>query len=225
MGWWWKSEGVKAEEGLQSLSTPDKLETQPEPETIPLSRPRQPLTRDEQAELEFRELFAAMRQSEEEDSRRSRLPPLAPSEGKSTSASPTNPPYANASESITIAPESLYPDEMSCRSAFDYAFFCQSFGGQWVNIYRYGELRSCSEHWNNFWLCMKTRTYPDEKRKEMTRDHYQKKAIKYKTGPSSEDVWEVRREPLKGAFQGDYAALERQIKGNDLANATDPAAT
>jgi Protein of unknown function (DUF3128) len=102
---------------------------------------------------------------------------------------------------------------MSCRSAFDYAFFCQSFGGQWVNVYRYGELRSCSEHWHNFWLCMKANAYPEEEgKKKMIRDHYRKKAIRYKTGPSSEDVWEVRTEPLRGAFEGDFAALERLMK-------------
>jgi len=81
-----------------------------------------------------------------------------------------------------------------------------------VNVYRYGELRSCSEHWNNFWLCMKANTYPEEEGKKTIRDHYRKKAIKYKTGPSSEDVWEVRTEPLRGAFEGDFAALERQME-------------
>lgn len=112
-----------------------------------------------------------------------------------------------------ISFESLYPDEMSCRSAFDYAFFCQSFGGQWVNVYRYGELRSCSEHWENFWLCMKARTYPDEERKRMIRDHYRKKAVKYKTGPSSEDVWDVRTESIGHlAFKGDWDALLNEEK-------------
>lgn len=86
-----------------------------------------------------------------------------------------------------------------------------------MNVYRYGELRSCSEHWENFWLCMKTKTYPDEERKKIIRDHYRKKAIKYKTGPSSEDVWELRTEPVKGAFQGDFAALEREMKAQEEA--------
>jgi hypothetical protein len=59
---------------------------------------------------------------------------------------------------------------------------------------------------------MKARAYSDEQRSEMIRDHYRKKAIKYKTGPSIEDVWNVRTEPLANAFQGDFAALERQMK-------------
>lgn len=106
---------------------------------------------------------------------------------------------------------------MSCRSAFDYAFFCQSFGGQFVNVYRYGELRSCSEHWDNFWLCMRTRSYGDNERKKAIRDHYRKKTIKYRTGPSSEDVWDMRREPVRGAFQGDFFALEREMKAEEEA--------
>ena len=106
---------------------------------------------------------------------------------------------------------------MSCRSAFDYAFFCQSFGGQFVNVYRYGELRSCSEHWDNFWLCMKTRTWSDGARKKAVRDHYRKKAIKYKTGPSSEDVWDLRTEPVRNAFEGDFAALEKEMQAEEEA--------
>ena len=55
---------------------------------------------------------------------------------------------------------------------------------------------------------MKTRTYADEDRKRAIRDHYRKKAIKYKTGPSSEDVWDLRMEPVRDAFSGDFAAYE-----------------
>jgi hypothetical protein len=31
----------------------------------------------------------------------------------------------------------------------------------------------------------------------MIRDHYKRKALKYKIGPSSEDVWESREEKLE----------------------------
>lgn len=34
----------------------------------------------------------------------------------------------------------------------------------------------------------------------MTRN--KEKAAKYKTGPSSEDIWEARKEPLENAFLG-----------------------
>lgn len=44
----------------------------------------------------------------------------------------------------------------------------------------------------------------------MVLDHYRQRAVKYKVGPSSEDVWEVREEPVEGAFAGDLEALERE---------------
>lgn len=119
---------------------------------------------------------------------------------------------AAGAETADAESHNLYPTEMSCRSAFDYAFFCQSFGGQWVNIYRYGTLRSCSEHWSDFWFCMRTNSLPEAERKAAIQDRYRRKAIKYKTGPSSEDVWEARTEPVKGAFQGDFLAFEKRVK-------------
>ncbi len=46
----------------------------------------------------------------------------------------------------------------------------------------------------------------------MIADHYRKKAIKYKTGPSSENVWDLRIEPVTDAFQGDFGALEKEMR-------------
>lgn len=101
---------------------------------------------------------------------------------------------------------------MSCRTAFDYAFFCQSFGGQWVNVYRYGELRNCSERWSDFWFCMRTMSYPTEQREKLTADYHREKLDKYKGVPTSEDVWEMRTTPVRGAFEGDFKTLEREMK-------------
>ncbi|KAH3519846.1 hypothetical protein KXV55_006890 [Aspergillus fumigatus] len=221
MGWLWRSSPSK-EEPQQISSVPsfsDNAAPQPSPAaeapgTMPSSSQSRPLSRKEQADAEFNQLLESLKadvsrtKSPQQSSNVSETP-LSPS-----SPSPSGPPQPPSS----IAPESLYPDSMSCRSAFDYAFFCQSFGGQFVNVYRYGELRSCSEHWDNFWLCMKARGMADEERKKVIRDHYRKKAIKYKTGPSSEDVWDLRREPVQHAFQGDFEALEREMKAEEEAS-------
>jgi hypothetical protein len=167
------------------------------------------MTPAEQADFEFNQLFASLQEAEKNQN----------------SANLKSNVDASSSEPISpIAEESLYADEMSCRTAFDYAFFCQSFGGQFVNVYRYGEMRSCSEHWDNFWLCMKTRGWGDELRKKAIRAHNQKKAIKWKTGPSSEDVWDVRLDPVRDAFKGDFAALEREMKAEAEAEAAQKAA-
>ncbi|KAK6375663.1 hypothetical protein LTS17_007485 [Exophiala oligosperma] len=99
-----------------------------------------------------------------------------------------------------------------------------SFGGQFVNIYRYGSFRSCSNHWDDFWLCMRTRNWDAKDRAAAIQDHYRKRAMKWKTGPSSEDVWDVRTEPVKDSFQGNLDELEAAIAAWRKANpnAVDP---
>ncbi|QPH06270.1 hypothetical protein C2857_004640 [Epichloe festucae Fl1] len=94
--------------------------------------------------------------------------------------------------------ESLLPTEMSCRQAFDLAWSCNGLGGQFNSVYRYGNMRSCSEHWDDFWLCMRTRAYTGDLKANMVRTHYRNKAYRrYGEGkPSSEDIWESRTERL-----------------------------
>ncbi|KAL4912450.1 hypothetical protein BDW62DRAFT_19614 [Aspergillus aurantiobrunneus] len=202
MGWLWSSSSPQKDESRPTQPSA------PAPESLPTPQP-QKLTRDEQADAEFSKLWASL-QSDINQAEQS----------QHTSEIPTQSTASDLpSQPASIAPDSLYADTMSCRAAFDYAFFCQSLGGQFVNVYRYGELRSCSEHWENFWLCMKARTFSDNERRRVIREHNRKKAIKFKTGPSSEDVWDVRMEPVKSAFQGDFAALEREMKAEEEAEA------
>ncbi|KAF4973407.1 hypothetical protein FSARC_301 [Fusarium sarcochroum] len=94
--------------------------------------------------------------------------------------------------------EALLPTDMSCRQAFDQAWACNSMGGQWNAVYRYGEMRSCSDHWDDFWFCMRTKGYSAEQREKAIREHYRAKEFtKYGPGrPSSEDVWESREDKL-----------------------------
>ena len=198
MGWLWGSSSPKDNSNNSSSAPP------PQPPIQQNDAPPKKLTPDEQADFEFNQLLADLRKADSE------LNSSSKSAGSSPNGNPEHP-------TSSIAPESLYADTMSCRTAFDYAFFCQSFGGQFVNVYRYGELRSCSEHWDNFWLCMKTRGWSDELRRKTIRDHNRKKAIKYKTGPSSEDVWDVRLDPASDSFKGDFAALEREMKAEEEA--------
>ncbi|KAI9924528.1 hypothetical protein ASPWEDRAFT_40941 [Aspergillus wentii DTO 134E9] len=212
MGWLWSSSSSPKDQqqtpsppqqSPPQQSPPSDNALQPPPNT---STPMKTLTREEQADEEFKKLWASL-ESDVGKSKSLQQPPSLPQSAES------NPPSSESQQPLSsIAPESLYPDTMSCRSAFDYAFFCQSFGGQFVNVYRYGELRSCNEHWDNFWLCMKTRSYSDEERKKAIRDHNRRKAIKYKTGPSSEDVWDLRTEPARTAFQGDFSTLEKEMQ-------------
>lgn len=212
MGWLWISDPSKEGQSGANASNSASAkvaETSPQPQSA-APQPKS-MSRDEQAELELKNLLA-----EFQDTGDSKPKPSSPIENATSSQPETS--VQTPEKTPSADPDSLYQDSMSCRSAFDYAFFCQSFGGQWVNVYRYGELRSCSELWGDFWLCMRSRSYPEEEKKEIFQNHNRKKAIKYKTGPSSEDIWEVRAEPPKGAFQGDFAALEKQMKEEEVAS-------
>ncbi|KAI9747856.1 MAG: hypothetical protein M1815_003833 [Lichina confinis] len=167
------------------------------------------LSREEQANLELRAMLSSMKPESSAEIPTSAAP-------ASLSTTPTSRPDARTAIESTrrhtagdsgsrpspdISPESLFPSEMSCREAFDSAFYCQSPGGQFINVYRYGTLKDCSEHWGAFWFCMRNKSYKDAERRRRVRSHYHQRAAKYKTGPSSEDIWEARTEPLEGAFQ------------------------
>ena len=122
--------------------------------------------------------------------------------------------FSSPSDEASISPNALYPKTMSCREAFDTAFYCQSLGGQFVNVYRYGGIRNCSEEWRNFWFCMRTNRglMNDEERGGMIQEHYRKRETKYKNGPSSEDVWRLREVRVDNPFEGDLEALEAEEK-------------
>ncbi|KAF2178338.1 hypothetical protein K469DRAFT_731781 [Zopfia rhizophila CBS 207.26] len=113
------------------------------------------------------------------------FPHLAPS-----STSSSNP--SSSSAPSQAPPQSEYPETMSCRAAFDSAFYCASFGGKFNDIYRYGELRDCSEHWSDFWFCMRIKSKGAEVKKALVRERYREKEERVKGRPNSEDVWEKR---------------------------------
>jgi hypothetical protein len=94
--------------------------------------------------------------------------------------------------------ETQLPTTMSCRDAFDYAWHCHTPGSQWNAVYRHGGLRNCTELWDDFWFCMRTRNYGPAMRAEAIKEHYRtKEEAKYGGGkPSSEDVWESRDAPV-----------------------------
>jgi hypothetical protein len=206
MGWLWGSTKPKTADAPHSESAISESPSAPPPPE-PM---QQQLTREEQANEDLRQFMRDI-EADFSNARSERIQSRESGVLKHTTPLPDD-----------ISPDSLYPSQIHCRSAFDYAMFCQSFGGQFVNVYRYGSFRSCSNHWNDFWLCMRTRQWPEQERVKSIKDHYRNKAIKYKTGPSSEDIWKVRSEPVKDAFQDNLEELERKIEQWKKANADSP---
>ncbi|KAI9734867.1 MAG: hypothetical protein M1834_001947 [Cirrosporium novae-zelandiae] len=165
----------------------------------PASKKRR-LTRDEQADAE---LYSFLSELQAERSRSRNRDPPSPTPPATQSGTP-------ATDDDTSA--SLYPDTMVCSQVLNMAYDCQSVGGQFINIYRYGKLRNCSPLWAQWRLCMRSKSYSDEERRKMVQEYYREKAAKYKVGPSSEDIWETRTESIEGAFQGDFEGVERAWK-------------
>ncbi|KAF2754048.1 hypothetical protein EJ05DRAFT_163319 [Pseudovirgaria hyperparasitica] len=101
---------------------------------------------------------------------------------------PTQPDVPNRSPPDS----SLYPSTMSCRDAFDAAYYCASFGGKFNDIYRYGELRSCSEHWGQWRFCMRLKVLQPQEREQRVREFYREKEAHTRVGRNSEEVWKRR---------------------------------
>ncbi|KAK3314816.1 hypothetical protein B0H66DRAFT_323025 [Apodospora peruviana] len=121
--------------------------------------------------------------------------------------------------SIAMSEHSL-PVHMSCRDAFDYAWHCHTPGSQFNSVYRYGSVRNCTELWDDFWFCMRTRSYTPEHREEAIKEHYRKKeAAKYdgRDKPSSEDIWESRddRVPVGSVFNAEFGKPPPAASQND----------
>lgn len=117
----------------------------------------------------------------------------------------TGPRTGRTVESLAMS-EMQFPTTMSCRDAFDYAWHCNSIGGQLTSVYRDGTARDCSDKWDDWWFCMRTRTYGAQSRADAIRAHYRaREAAKYGTvdpatgrlPPSSEDIWASRKRPVE----------------------------
>ncbi|KAE8451491.1 hypothetical protein EG329_003564 [Mollisiaceae sp. DMI_Dod_QoI] len=190
MGWLWSSPPAPA----LSPSSPDNkvlppTGSAPEPTSTPAAKP---LSRDELAEQEFQSFLQELNtDTTPKKQKYNRLP-------RSTSANASSTSQSDDNEALG---EQLLPTTMSCRQAFDEAFYCNSFGGRFNDLYRYGNLRSCSEHWNNFWFCMRTRSYSGPEKEAAVKEHYRKKeSMRYSKAlgkESSEDVWKSRDRKLE----------------------------
>lgn len=201
MGWLWASSSAAKQPGAADNNKPDA--------PTPKKQDPNDLTADPEIQ-KFLDLF----KGESSD------PKQPPNNGGSSSSTPQQQQQSSSSSGISSwlslkasktadetpnAPphdrvsESLLPTEMSCRQAFDLAWSCNSLGGQWNAVYRQGEMRSCSQHWDDFWFCMRTKSHTGETKARAVRQHYRNKehAKYYAPGMrSSEDIWEVREEKL-----------------------------
>lgn len=159
----------------------------------------QPQTQEEKADAEL-EAFIKSFSAEAVDPKTS----TDPTQPQTKEPEPEEPSRIFPDGSLDISPDAIYPRTMSCRQQFDQAFYCQSLGGKFNDIYRYGHLQSCSEQWGAFWFCMRTRTLPERQKAEAIKSFYKDRDEKRKKEwGSSEDVWEIRKVAVDKAFWRD----------------------
>ncbi|KAG9886048.1 hypothetical protein KCV05_g11668, partial [Aureobasidium melanogenum] len=213
MGWWWSSDSTAAP---VTESAPSQTTQSPTPvSTIQRQAPKKA-----SPDSDFEALFASFEKPSSTTTIPTNSTPqpeaTAPKIQHVTPAPKETPTHYVPSPSgsieqqsesdapVDISPDALYPRQMSCRQAFDQAFYCQSLGGKFNDIYRYGELRSCSDNWNAFWFCMRIKTLPDREREERIKEFYKARDEQNKAERgSSEKIWDLRTEPVKKAFWRD----------------------
>ncbi|KAF2471809.1 uncharacterized protein BDR25DRAFT_260362, partial [Lindgomyces ingoldianus] len=191
MAWLWSSTPISS------------ANAKPESQSQPQSQPPSPPPRSQPPPPAPAPTTTTLSQSDHPDAAfHAAYPHLAPSPSPSSSPlNPSNPStFSHNSPSFPIDPS--HPTHLSCRALFDSAFHCASFGGKFNDIYRYGTLRNCSEHWADWRFCMRLKVYSEGTRREMVRERYARKEEVVKRGKNSEDVWERRGvgEEVRGAF-------------------------
>lgn len=222
MGWLWSTPVAPAQDNSKP-STTQKTQSLSEtsPSQSPTSAtPSKTLSRDEAAEQELKSFLSEI-EADLKPAQKiyDRLPRSSPSTSTATSSSSLPQPSSSSSTTSSIA-EQLLPTTMSCRTAFDAAFYCNSVGGHFNDIYRYGKLRSCSDHWGDFWFCMRTRTYAEDEKRNAIREHYRRKeGKKYgrggvaREGGSSEDVWKSRDKMVEWGTT--FVSVAEEFSGSD----------
>lgn len=201
MGWLWTSSPPKPPTDQPPLSSASS--TSPLPPTSS-STPSSSQAPNEPVDPEIQKLLDLFNKSDD-----------TPKSSSSSASSSTNQPpsalsswlsskFSSAPEALPVPPldpvsESLLPTDMSCRQAFDLAWSCNSLGGQWNAVYRHGEMRSCSHLWDDFWFCMRTKSFSGPIKENAVREHYRRKEYEKYYAPgshSSEEIWEARKQKM-----------------------------
>ncbi|KAI0009325.1 hypothetical protein F4779DRAFT_379671 [Xylariaceae sp. FL0662B] len=217
MGWLWASppapKGSSNPSATTSTTNPDAAnKPSPAPAQAPAKQPEPEYDDPEVAKFmaELQGAFSGSNNPPPSSSTSSSHPPTSTSSSR-TIAEPPQPQPQPGPEQQLLDPlsESLLPTTMSCRQAFDQAYHCNSLGGQWLSVYRTGGPRSCAEHWDDFWFCMRTRALSGGAKEAAIRDRYRRRELeRYHTRdrPCSTDVWEPRAErlPRGAAFSVPY---------------------
>lgn len=82
-------------------------------------------------------------------------------------------------------------------SLLDDFLSCNILGVQLKSLYRHGEMSKCGQKMEDFKFCMANKSLHPEDRREAWIRRRAEWWAKRRLEKSSEDVWEMRKEPLK----------------------------
>ncbi|KAM6497911.1 Protein of unknown function (DUF3128) domain containing protein [Amanita muscaria] len=94
----------------------------------------------------------------------------------------------------------LYPtpdDIPGCMSLFDTFLSCNVIRSQVKSLYRHGERPDCSQKLEDFKFCLTLKSLHPEERRDVWIQRRAEWWAKRRSDRSSEDVWDIREEPLK----------------------------
>ncbi|KAL7897875.1 hypothetical protein HDV63DRAFT_375799 [Trichoderma sp. SZMC 28014] len=214
MGWLWTSSPPKPPTDQSSSST------SPLPPTSSPSIPSSSQAPNEPVDPEIQKLLDLFNKSDDTPKTSS---PSSSNQPPSALTSWLSSKFSSAPEALPVPPldpvsESLLPTDMSCRQAFDQAWSCNSLGGQWNAVYRQGEMRSCSHLWDDFWFCMRTKSFSGTIKEKAVREHYRRKEYEKYYAPgthSSEEIWEAREHKVAPGTAFSEAIEIAQVDDNE----------
>ncbi|OIW27708.1 hypothetical protein CONLIGDRAFT_446645 [Coniochaeta ligniaria NRRL 30616] len=187
MGWFWQQSNTSSSSPPPTTTSPSSPSAPPQDshhDAPPAQAPQQPMSTEDK---ELASFLALLQEGTK--------PPTKPVTSASLPKSHPHYDPNRPSPASAAINDAILPTTMSCRDAFDYAWHCHTPAAQWNAVYRYGGVRECSDLWEDFWFCMRTKQYSPEMRAQAIRDHYRERqnAKYYAPGqPSSEDVWQSR---------------------------------
>ncbi|WVF65385.1 hypothetical protein IAT40_000112 [Kwoniella sp. CBS 6097] len=113
-------------------------------------------------------------------------------------------PTANTFESVLLDEEKYqalqYPsteEVPGCMRLLDEFLMCYALAPQLRSMYRHGEFRDCTWKWQDFKYCLSLKSEDEEARRQLWIKRRADWWARRRVGGSSEDVWEMRREPLE----------------------------